>query len=177
MGVRVLAAVGVDSYLCGLPGVHRGELVLLEVRDDPDVVEAHDGEQGPLRRDHLPRLDSASCDLTAKRRAYRHVGEVQLRLCQRSLGLVDAGVCYADLRVRRINLLRTRLRANEAPARDDNRASRVRNPRLRRGEARLGLVYPRDRLVENGLLRVSLRLRNRALTDEAGRAREVELSE
>src|SRR5262249_59003080 len=98
------AAVSVDGDAGLLARLHLGRLIFLEVRDHPDVVERHDGEERPIGRGELADLDGAARDVAGGGRADRRVreGEIgetlrRLRLEELGLGDLDRGQRVGDL--------------------------------------------------------------------------------
>src|SRR5262252_4545298 len=106
-----LAADRVDLHGRPLARTHVLQLRLLEVRDDPHLVQRHDRHQRLARLDDLSWLDALSAHEACDRRFDGRVLKVELRLRELRSHLLRVGFGGGCTRSDRRNLLRRRLRA------------------------------------------------------------------
>src|SRR5580704_10661976 len=108
--VEVRIGVEVDGH--GLTRAHSVELAFLEIRGDPNL--RRDDRKNLLARGHvIAHFDIALGDPAVLGRGHDRPGEIQQRLIEPGLGLLDLAFELADLRIRLPDLLRNRLRLRD----------------------------------------------------------------
>lgn len=83
--------VTVDCDANALAALDMFDLGFLEVRDDPDIVDRNDIEQGRARRDKAAKADLAIADHAVDGRTYDGVVEIDLGKIARGLCLLHGG--------------------------------------------------------------------------------------
>src|SRR5579885_422282 len=92
-------AVGIDRDPGALAGPHVAHLGLLKESGRPDVVQTDDRQQRLAGLDVLPDFGASLVGDSVDRRDHRRVLKIQTRLLDSRLGLLDAGVGGAGLRL------------------------------------------------------------------------------
>src|SRR5262245_1748520 len=103
VAVKGATGIGVDPERGGLARPHLGELRLLEVGVDPDLVR-HEHRQAGAGLGELTDRGREIGDASGLGCRYGRVGQVQLRLVALSLSLCETGERAAALGVERVNL-------------------------------------------------------------------------
>ena len=175
MAAKFAPAVSVQAHRCALARAHPGELVFLEVGDDPDVVERHDGEQWTLGADALALLDGAPRDDSSVGRAHGRIGEVQLRQLEGRLRLQRFRLREGERGARRGDLLRRRLGGAQPPLGEHDAAAGSGAAGQRRGQTGPLPLVLRARGVELALPLVQIRRGRHVRLDQRTRPLQVDL--
>ncbi len=117
------------------------ELGLLVVRDDPDVVERHDGEKRLPHLRHLAKLDRSLGNHAVDGRAHVRVVELQLGVGEVGLGLRDRRLGPDDVGLLHRHLVPLALGPGERAAQLGDALPRLFDAELSGGERGLDLLH------------------------------------